>query len=214
MDPTPDQIDRARPRISFGSAVAEDQVVWNFLRSEIDSPRWSARLLSRLSPALATKVRSGDHRSVTGPERTELRHALRAHRGRFVEGLLQPTATWKSVILDTAVLPELRVIAEKDFVERAPSRLLGEFVAAADARVRSIPDFDVPYAQIRASFDPRRSRGVPILVATDAKGPYTIAEGLTRLTCLVSLKQQGRVSLESVDAILGVDPRLATWKWI
>ncbi len=116
--------------------------------------------------------------------------------------------------LDVAILPELRVIAETDFVERAPSRLLGEFVAAADKRLGAIPDFDTPYSQIRASFDPRKSKGVPILVATDAEGPYTIAEGLTRLTCLVSLKQQGRIRLESVNAMLGVNPRFAMWKWI
>ncbi len=214
MDHTSGQRRNARSLVSLGRNITEDQVIWTFLQSELESPRWNRRLVPHLSPALATKVQSDDYAAVSGYERTELRHAIVAHRGRFVESLLQPATKWTSVILDIKILPELRVVAEKDFVERAPSRLLGEFAAAADARASTIPDFDLPYSRIRASFDPRRLRGVPILVATDENGPYTIAEGLTRLTCLESLKREGRIKFESIDAVLGVNSSFATWNWL
>lgn len=214
MEHTPDQPSSPRALISLGEDLSEDRVIWIFVRSELDSSRWNARLLPNLSRALISKVQSDDYASVTASERSELRHALIAHRGRFVESLLQSATKWKSVILDSTILPELRVISEKDFVKRAPSRLLEEFAAAADARVSTIADFDIPYSRIRASFDPQRSRGVPILVAIDAKGPYTIAEGLTRLTCLVSLKREGLIRNDSTKAVLGVNPAFATWNWL
>ena len=214
MDHTSDQRRTTRGLVSLEGIIPEDQVIWIFVQSELDSPRWSRRLLPNLSHALTTKVRSDDYAAVTGYERTELRRAIVAHRGRFVESLLQPATKWTSVILDVTILAELRVVAEKDFVERAPSRLLGEFAAAADAGASTIPDFDIPYSKIRASFDPGRSRGVPILVATDENGPYTIAEGLTRLTCLVSLKREGQIGVESIDAVLGVNPSFAAWNWL
>ena len=194
--------------------MSEQEVVWNFVSAELDSTRWRRRLLSKLSPTLVAKVRSGDFSSVSKSDHTELKRALVDHRGRFVEGLLQPTTAWSSVALGRSSLADLRVVAEVDFVARAPSRRLGEFVEAADSRARPISDFDDPYFEIRGSFDPKRSRGEPILVASDSNGPFTIAEGLTRLACHVSLDRETTVRTGTIEAILGVSPHLANWRWL
>lgn len=206
--------DASAARVSTRGPVSEQEVVWSFVSSELDSTRWRGRLLSRLSPSLAAKVRSGDFSSASESDYTELKRALVDHRGRFVEGLLQPTTAWSSVNLDTSSLADLRVVAEVDFMARAPSRRLGEFVEGADSRARPIPDFDSPYFQIRAAFDPKRSRGEPILVARDPGGPFTIAEELTRLTCIVSLNRESKLQIGPIRTIVGVNPHLANWKWI
>ncbi|HXW66578.1 MAG TPA: hypothetical protein VEL82_01660 [Thermoplasmata archaeon] len=115
--------------------------------------------------------------------------------------------------MSIAHLSRLRVISEKDFVERAPTRRLTDFARETDRGTRPIPDFDAGYAALRSHFRVTRSRGLPILVAESNRGPYIIAEGLSRLTCLASLVREGRAVPSQVGVIAGTNPDLSHWGW-
>lgn len=127
--------------------------------------------------------------------------------------LLSDTVEWHVGTLPAAAIETLRVITERDFVARAPSHLLGEFARNTDSGTPPIDDFDVGYRSLRASFDLARSRGRPIVVAPSADGPYTIAEGLTRLTCLASLVRTGHPVPSKIEFLVGTTPRLTAWGW-
>jgi hypothetical protein len=190
-----------------------DDVVWSFVVAELESPRWQSRLEAVLPPYLVGRFRSSSRRTLSNEDMGRARSALLAHRGRFVGYLLSESLKWYFGRIRATGLDRLRVIAEKDFVERAPTRLLGEFARETDEGTRPIPDFDAGYASLRSRFDASRSRGFPIIVAESESGPYTIAEGLTRLTCLVLLFREGRPVPSELEILIGTDADLTEWGW-
>jgi hypothetical protein len=190
-----------------------DDVVWSFVVAELDSPRWRARLEAVLPSESVSRLRSSSRGTLPSEDLERARSALLAHRGRFVGFLLTGSTEWRFGRLRTTGLEQLRVITEKDFVERAPTRLLAEFALKTDEGTRPIPDFDTAYAFLRSRFDMNRSRGLPVLVAESEHGPYTIAEGLTRLTCLASFVREGRPVPNELNVLAGTNPDLTKWGW-
>jgi len=204
----------AAPCFSTSAGCSEEFVVWNFVVAELESARWGPRLRPRLEPSLLDRVRSGDFGTLSSEELRSLKTALLGHRGRFAELLLRPRTTWTVGRLRFDCLPKLRVIGEPDFVDRAPSRLLGEFAEATARGEPPIRDFDEGFARLRSVFRIDRIRGLPIMVAEKEVGPYTIAEGLTRICCLQLAGKSGVSRPESIAVILGVDPGLSRWPWL
>ena len=50
-------------------------------------------------------------------------------------------------------------------------------------------------------------------MAESEHGPYTIAEGLTRLTCLASFVREGRPVPNELKVLAGTNPDLTKWGW-
>lgn len=203
----------ASSELTLSDPADSDDVVWNFLAAELDSPRWRARLEAVLPPVVVERLRTSSRDHLPSEELASARRALLAHRGRFVEFLLDASTNWRYGRLPTARLETLRVIAEGDFLERAPTRLLGEFARRTDEGVPPIPDFDPGYRTLRSGFDRNAMRGIPILLGASERGPFTIAEGLTRLTCLASLRREGRPVPEGLEILVGTNAGLARWGW-
>lgn len=200
--------------LSETDPCSEEMAVWSFVVAELDSPRWTQRLEPRLSRGLVEKLRLNDFSALNRDDLPFLRAALLAHRGSYVEPLLQATTRWARGELRAECLEFLRVIAEPDFVIRSTNRQLGQFAEGTERGVPSIPDFDEPYHVMKARFRRERMKGTPILVSPARSGPYTIAEGLTRLTLLTSLKRQGTAPVGTMPVIFGVNPAFSEWRWI
>ena len=196
------------------SPRGRSDVVWNFMIAELDSDRWGPRLRPHIGPELTIKLESGKPATLSDEDATQLERLLLAHRSGFVRPLLVDSAVWFEATLEADRFPNLRIAGEQDFIRRAPSRKLIEFARRTDLREPEIADFDLAYAQLRANFMPAKMHGLPILVSPALSDPLTIAEGTSRLTCMMSKILDRTLRLDSTSVLIGVDPGFKSWHWL
>ena len=196
--------------------ATERDFVWNFCRAEIESrnPEFQAGYVDRMSFDLEMKVRQGQRTTLTDDDWTGLERALDGFRGRYATPFLGFGMEWWSASLPVAALPALQIANHPPLVSVARSRRLEDYVKRLDAGEGTPGDTaGERYRSVRPIFDLKRVRGLPILVAETSEGPYTIVEGLTRLSCQTSLFLKGTPAQEVVPILLGISPRVKNWKW-
>ena len=197
-----------------GPANAQD-VFWNFARAEFEVPLGGARHTQPVIPeTLRTKAIRGERENLSSDEWHRLEKALLSTRGTIVTPVLDRVREWRLVELLSKELPDLRVMNLRIFSSVAPSRRLDDFAAALDRG--EFPRIWDPkfYRDLRARFDLRRMHGVPILVATRRSGPYTVVEGTTRISVMVSKLITRELKVRAVPAVLGLGGRLKGWEWL
>ena len=167
-----------------------------------------------VTPNLAARLRS---RPVELWDRSELKlaqDALTTFRGVYVGPLFSLEPRWFEGELPVEELGAVQVIKLDAFTKIAPSRRLSDLVMSVDAGVVPPNDtFGVGYPILRHSFDPTKTRGRPIVVAEREVGPYLEVEGLTRLAVQQSLAMAGRPAQPLIPLILGITPRLSSWRF-
>jgi hypothetical protein len=191
--------------------ASEDDFFWEFARAESDSPRFGPSYERALGGALLARLASDDQGGLTETDRASIRSAVLGVRGGYVSSLVGLGVRWYRGHLPIQELLNVRVLRLPAFTNLAPSRRLSEFVDMLDSgNLTQGDDFGANYARVRPRFDPKRSRGLPVVVADNVLGPYLEIEGLTRMAVLVSRFMREKVPLR-VPMMLGVCTRLTEW---
>jgi hypothetical protein len=199
--------------ISLKPASAQD-LYWNFARAEFEIPTHGQR---HTQPTISNELRDRllrDERS-TFSERdwADLRNALLSTRSNIVRPLLEFEPVWFVGELPSTEWAALRVMNLRIFLTLAPSRRLDELTQALDQGLFPTTWNPSLYPRLRSSFDLTKMHGIPIILATQSTGPYTLVEGTTRMCALLSKKRRDELQVEKVPMLLGVSPHFIEWEW-
>ncbi len=200
--------------------ATELDLYWEWMRAEVHQQPGNPRAAYRVAQAglearLLDRLARDDRQGLSADDWAGLRRAFHGIRGDYIDALLGPRTRWSYGRISVADLGSIRIInATISFVPLAPSRRIGEFVAALDAGRRTPNlDFLEVYRSMRRVFDPSKARGCPVLIAERKEGPYVLAEGLTRACVLISRLGHGEDVPASVKVLLGVSPQARAWPW-
>jgi len=201
------------PRLSLLEEASATDLFWEFARAEAENDRRHNRMYSRgLGQALYARVRSGAKQGLDRSDRSLLRATVLSTRPEYLRPLLRLRLQWSYGSLPAEELPHLRVPRLEIFRPSAPSRRLHDLVAALD---RGGPALWRPvaenYRKMQAGFDTRRWAGAPILVGGSTRGPFTIVEGLTRLSVLASRWRRGKPVPSRIRLLVGLGAKARDW---
>lgn len=201
------------PEIKRLTPATVDDLFWEFARAEVRNDARHDRMYSRgLGAELVSKVRSGQRGVLSRSERARVRATVLSTRPGYLRPLLRLGLRWSYGELPSGELLQLRVPDLDIFRSTAPSQLLQDYAAALD---RGGPHLWPPLAKnfraIRPRFDPRRMVGVPIVIGSSPRGPFTIVEGTTRLSVLVSRLGRGQSRPPKIRLLFGLGPRAPHW---
>ena len=122
--------------------------------------------------------------------------------------------TWGRGDLWTDKLLELRTPNLDLFRPYAPSRSLAEFARRIEAAEGSTePAVVRNLRRIQADFDPAQMIGLPVVLAEQPTGPFTIVEGMTRLSILCSKLLQSERVPERIRLLVGFGSRVRRWPY-
>ncbi len=210
---------RRRSASGRGLRLVEDapaaDFYWEFARAETQNDARHSQIYSRgLGPALFARVRHGKKDGVDRSELSLIRSTVLSTRPEYLRPLLRLGLRWSFGDLPSASLIQLRVPDLEIFRPTAPSRLLGDFASALDREERGVwRPVARNHRRIRSCFDPDRMVGTPIVVGTSPQGPFTIVEGLTRLSVLASRFGSGETVPPRSRLLIGVGPKASAWRF-
>lgn len=175
------------PRVRLIAAVTEAEVIAEFLRAEIDSPRFGPRVRARLEAdgwEAAVIERPDTSIESDNRYRSALLHGYRGVGGSapLLEGLPESMA-WTRVALTPSELGNVRYIDYPYWNvlsdgTRSPAHAAERIRAGVTALGRPNDAFHAVSARVCAG----ELLGTPILVAPDDESPLVILEGHTRIT--------------------------------
>lgn len=184
-------------------------VVWNFFRSESRGSLPTKAGWKQLPRDLVDKIAADRYTDVTTSEHATLERVFLYYRAGLASGLKATRADWFTGDLTSSDAPRLKVLSLEKFRRVAPHLTVGEFAAAADSGVfPADSDFGEAYTSLRPDYDPAKTVGLPVLVALGRERTHWIAEGLTRLTCLVSMIRQGQAVPTTIHVLVGYSTNL------
>lgn len=197
------------------AGITEAEVVAEFLRAEIDSPRFGPRVRARLDADgrdLAVIERPDTSNDADNDYRARLLHGYRGVGGSapLLEGLPE-TLDWTRVALTPAELADVRYIdypywnALSDGT-RSPARAAERIRAGVTVMDRPNDAFVAVSARICAG----ERLGVPILVAPDVESPLVILEGHTRVTGMLL---RAECLPAEIEALIGRAPAVRDWMY-
>lgn len=199
--------------VTFSEEATWNDFFWEFAQAEVQNDARHDRMYSRgLGPDLFAKVRSGRQDELDRTERSLVRSTVLSTRPEYLRPLCRLGLRWSYAELAPRDLPLLRVPDLNIFRATAPSRLLRDFASALDrGELTQWPPLAKNYRRLRTRFDPGRMVGAPIMIGTSQRGPFTIVEGVTRLSILVSRWQQGEPVPPKIPLLIGVGPKALGW---
>ncbi len=192
--------------------ASELDLIWNFIVAEAESPRYAGEVRNRTDQAVLAKVLRGDRLGMTPEDWAGVRRGM-SYRGGYIASAVQLEPEWWTGSLPLHELPDVMLIKMTEFDEIAPSRRLGDFVSAVDGGKYPRNDFKIGWDALRHNFEPTSMRGAFVLLAESTIGPYVEMEGLTRMSCLVSMSRANECVPESVPVLVGISSRLREWFW-
>jgi len=203
----------AEGRVDLLEHASPTDFFWEFARAEVRNDRRHHRMYRRgLGPTLFARVRSGDKVGLDRSERSRLRATVLSTRPEYLRPLLRLGLRWTYGRLPPRELPRLRVPNLDIFRPTAASRRLRDLAAALDRDAPTLwPPLAENYRRMQARFDSRRWVGTPIVVGTSPRGPFTIVEGLTRLSVLASRWQRGKPVPPGIRLLIGLGPTAGSW---
>ena len=206
---------RGEPRVRLLASATRADFFREFARAEVHNDARHNRAYSRgLGLDLFARVRSGDMDGIDRKGHSLIRSTVISTRPTFLRPLLRLGLRWSYGDLSPSGLSRLRVPDLDIFRHTAPSRCLGDFVLALDRGEGGVwRPLARNYGRMRSRFDPRRMVGVPIVVGATSRGPFTVVEGLTRLSILVSRLGRGEPVPRRIRALIGLGPKAENWKF-
>ena len=187
--------------------------LWEFALAETQNDERHDRMYSQgLGPDLFRRVRSNQRQELEAVDLGRLRATIEATRPDYLSPLLSLELAWNVGWIETHALSELRIPALNIFRPLAPSRRLSDFVASLEASP-SHPGLAVEenFRRIRPAFDPSRMLGAPVVIGEGATGPFTIVEGMTRLSVLCSRERHAESVPQGIRLIVGIGLRASRW---
>lgn len=192
--------------------ITADQALYQFAAAEVDSARWKFEYQLKIGPDQAERLRALPIGAWTETDCAAAVAGVKAVRPGYVGPLLATKPAWFETILPVARLAQIRVIRMGAFLAISPDRSLHGFVRGLDQGKDTPGDgFAAGYRALRPNFDPGRMRGWPVVVGATREGPFTEAEGLTRMCCLLSRHLKGEPVPATFDLVVGVSPRIVEW---
>ena len=195
--------------------VDEAEVIAEFLRAEIDSPRFGPRVAARIAADGRDEaiVRAPDTASASDNEyRSRLLHSYRGVGGSapLLEGLPE-RIEWRRVAIPRAELGAIRYIDYPYWNElsagtRSPAVAAERIRAGITAMGRSNDAFEALSARICAGADPGRA----ILIAKDERSPAIVLEGHTRVTAMLLRPD---CLPDEVEFFIGYAPAVSDWMY-
>ncbi len=191
--------------------ATRDEIILDVAYAEVASARWFGAYALHLGDRAKTLA----HLPLADWNASD-RDAARSVAAALREPVLGPILATHSQLFLASVrsgeLAQVRLMNLPQFQRFAPTGMLSEFVKNLDAG-KPMPDdgFANSFRAVRPTFDPARMRGRPILVAEKREGPFIEAEGLTRMSCLLSMEAAGAAVPESIQVFLGISPDLGRW---
>ncbi len=193
--------------------VSSSEALWEFAVAETQNDVRHDRAYSRgLGPGLFERVRTDRRTGRTRADRRRLRSTVVGTRPKYLASLVSLQLSWSTGEIAAREIPGLRVPNLDLFRPRAPSRGLAEFVESLEAE-KGDPDLAVAanYRRIRGAFRPGRMRGAPVVIGERSGGPFTIVEGMTRLSVLCSKVTHGERVPARVRVVAGLGARARAW---
>jgi len=188
---------------------------WEFARAEVQNDsRHDRKYSRRLGPDLFARVRLGKKDGLDRSDRALVRSTVLSTRPEYLRPLSRLGLRWFYGELPPRELPKLLVPDLNIFKPTAPSRLLRDFASALDRGAPTLwPPVARNYRRMLPRFDPLRMVGVPIVIGTYLRGPFTIVEGLTRLSVLCSRFSSGKALPPRVRLLIGKGRAAAKWQF-
>lgn len=177
--------------------------------------RWDD-LKEFVSGEVLEKLETGNYDSLAEGEWHQLEQMIAQFRRPLLEGLLRLRPQWYLGDLASSHLSEIRVIKYQPFVQVAPSRTLGDFVAFLEkgGSLPNDPAFAENVKRIRTAFKIEMMRGRPILVSAELSGSsYYLVEGYSRLSAMLLGQRAGTPMIEAIPVMLGATARINEWIW-
>ena len=206
--------DRAsREGIDFLEDASSTDFFWEFAQAEVRDDGRHDRMYGRgLGPALLARVRLEEREGLTRSQHALLKKTVLSTRPEYLRPLLWLGLRWSFGELPLKQLPHLRVPNLDIFRPTAPSRLLGDFAAALDQGAPTLwPPVAENYRRMRPRFKLQRMVGSPIVMGASSEGPFTIVEGLTRLSVLASRLRGGEPVPSGIRLLVGLGPKARDW---
>lgn len=203
----------ARVVVDILRTASLEEIALDVAYAELASPRNAKYYLPAFSPGRGRELGQLPLESWTERDRDQGRTAALRLRGGVLYPLSIRGIERSLGKVRVHELSSVRLMAIPQFLSFAPTRRLDEFVKRLDAGVDLTgDDFAQSYRRTRGAFVPDLMRGHPILVAERVEGPYVEAEGLTRMSCLLSKYLAGEAVPEAIETYLGVGPAVASWQ--
>lgn len=187
--------------------------LWEFCLAETQNDTRHGRTYSRgLGPDLFRRVRGNHREGLAREEWGRLRSTVVATRPDYLGSLLSLGLRWNRGRIAAREIGELKVPALHLFRPLAPSRSMQEFVSSLERGERG-NDIAVAknFRRIRPIFEDSRRHGAPIVIGASARGPFTIVEGMTRLSVLWSRQRHAEPAPASCPLVVGIGPRVVDW---
>lgn len=185
---------------------------WEFGYAESQNDERHDRCYSQgLGPGLFERVRAGERGTLTPQDWERLRATVVGTRPEYLRPLETLELEWLQGWVRPGELPELKVPRLNIFLPSAPSRRLAEFVETLEEGGQPGNGFASHYERLKGSFDPQKVRGAPVLLCESDQGPFTIVEGMTRLSVLCCRSSLGRPVPPRVQVLVGRGPRVVEW---
>ena len=193
--------------------VSEAEVIAEFLRAEIDSPRFGPRVRARIQedgrdPSVVLKPDLNS--AADNAYRAALLHSYRGVGGSapLLEGLPEQI-DWYRGAVSRASLGRMRFIDYPYWNElSAGTRSPVHAAERIRAGVRAMNRPNDNFVALSARLCSGESLGMPILVAPDAESPPVILEGHTRVTAM--LLRPDCLPRE-IDVLIGFAPGVRDW---
>jgi hypothetical protein len=187
---------------------------WEFAVAETQNDERHDRLYSLgLGTDLFTRVRANKRGSITPGEWERVRSTVLGTRPEYLPPLLSLRLRWNTGWVETAKLAEFNVPRLNIFLPTAPSRKLSEFAAAVERGARPGNNFAEHYQRLRRTFQAVKMVGAPVVLCEVEIGPFTIVEGLTRLSVLCSRFSSGEAVPPRVRLLIGKGRAAAKWQF-
>lgn len=193
--------------------ISEDVMILEFLKAEIDSPRWIERYQRWFDHegfdrglVLNGSVESG----VQNQQRRELLGHVRGYRNRFLFIGMPMRVKWKEVVVENDDLAVVRYMNESTWNEISnQTRSLADGAATVKSGSGD-PSIVRPIRAIARKMSSGQKYPLIILLAEDDQGPYVLMEGHMRATAHMINRDNINNQLE---AIVGISPEMAKWHW-
>lgn len=188
-------------------------LLWEFALAETQNDERHGRMYSQgLGPELFHRVRANRREELTRADWERLRTTVVATRPEYLSPLLSLELTWNTGWMETREIAELRTPGLNLFRSLAPSRGLAEFVTSLESgKPVSGLAVEENFRRIRPSFDLSRMLGAPVVIGERSTGPFTIVEGMTRLSVLCSRERHAELVPPGIRLIVGLGSRAKEW---
>ena len=201
--------------VRVSGPLDESEVIAEFLRCEIDSPRFGPRVRARLAADgrdAAILERPDTSNAGDNAYRAALLHGYRGAGGSapLLEGLPE-RIEWSRAALTPAELADVRYIDYPYWNElsggtRSPARAAERIRAGLTAMDRPNDAFVAVAQRLCAG----ERLGTPVLVAADEGGPLVILEGHTRVTAMLLRPE---CLPKEIEVFVGRAPGVRDWPY-